>query len=99
MRKLAEFPEVVEVAAAQLAPHKLTRYAEDLAASFHQFYTQCRVVDPDEPELTSARLYAVDATRIVLATVLGARGSERSRADVGADRGDRDPAREANRVC
>jgi arginyl-tRNA synthetase len=70
MRKLAEFPEVVEVAAEQLAPYKLTRYAEDLAASFHQFYTQCRVVDPDEPELTEARLYAVDATRIVLETVL-----------------------------
>jgi arginyl-tRNA synthetase len=71
MRKLAEFPEVVDVAAEQLAPYKLTRYAEDLAASFHQFYTQCRVVDPDEPELTSARLYAVDAVRIALQTVLG----------------------------
>jgi arginyl-tRNA synthetase len=71
MRKLAEFPEVVEVAARQLAPHKLTHYAEDLAAVFHQFYTQCRVVDPDEPELTAARLYAVDATRHALATVLG----------------------------
>jgi arginyl-tRNA synthetase len=70
MRKLAEFSEVVEVAARQLAPNKLTRYAEDLAASFHQFYTQCRVVDPDEPELTAARLYAVDATRIALAGVL-----------------------------
>ena len=70
MRKLAEFSEVVEVAARQLAPNKLTRYAEDLAASFHQFYTVCRVVDPDEPELTAARLYAVDATRIALAGVL-----------------------------
>ena len=70
MRKLAEFSEVVEVAACQLAPNKLTRYAEDLAASFHQFYTQCRVVDRDEPELTAARLYAVDATRIALAAVL-----------------------------
>lgn len=71
MRKLTEFPDVVEVAARQLAPNKLTRYAEDLAASFHQFYTQCRVVDPDDIELTAARLYAVDATRIALATVLG----------------------------
>ncbi len=70
MRKLAEWPEVVEVAARQLAPHKLTRYAEDLAQTFHQFYTQCRVVDTDAPELTAARLYAVDATRVALATVL-----------------------------
>ena len=71
MRKLAEFSEVVEVAATQLAPYKLTRYAEDMAAAFHQFYTQCRVVDPEAPELSAARLYAVDATRIALATVLG----------------------------
>jgi len=71
MRKLAELEEVVEVCASQLAPFKLTRYAEDLAASFHQFYTQCRVVDPGAPDLTAARLYAVDATRIALETVLG----------------------------
>ncbi len=43
MRGLSEFADVVEVAARDLAPHKLTRYAEDLAATFHQFYTQCRV--------------------------------------------------------
>ncbi len=71
MRKLAEFEEVIEIAARQLAPFKLTRYAEDLAAAFHQFYTVCRVVDPEEPELTAARLYAVDAARIALANVLG----------------------------
>lgn len=70
MRKLAEFSEVVEIAARELAPHKLTRYAEDLAATFHQFYTQCRVVDPSNAELTAARLYAVDATRIALECVL-----------------------------
>lgn len=70
MRKLAEFSEVVEMAAVQLTPSKLTRFAEELAAAFHQFYTLCRVVDPNEPELTAARLYAVDATRIALAGVL-----------------------------
>ncbi len=71
MRKIAEFEEVVEVAAVKLAPNKLTNYAEELAATFHQFYTLCRVVDPEAPELSAARLYAVDATRITLATVLG----------------------------
>jgi arginyl-tRNA synthetase len=70
MRKLAEFGEVVQATAEQLAPHKLTRYAEDLAATFHQFYTLCRVFDPENPELTAARLYAVDSTRQVLANVL-----------------------------
>lgn len=74
LRTLGEFPDVTQAAADQLAPNKLTRYAEDLAAAFHQFYTVCRVVDPDAPELTSARLALVDATRVVLATALGLLG-------------------------
>ena len=73
MRKLGEFSEVVEIAAHDLAPNRLTRYAEDLAAAFHQFYTQCRVVS-DDKELTAARLYAVDALRSALAAVLGLLG-------------------------
>lgn len=70
LRTLADFPEVVRVAASQRAPRKLTRYAEELAAAFHQFYTVCRVVDPDAPALSSARLAVVDATRIVLELAL-----------------------------
>jgi len=73
-RKLAEFSEIVELAAAGYAPNKLTRYAEELAATFHQFYTVCKVVDPDAPELTVARLAVVDATRTVLEVVLGLLG-------------------------
>ncbi|MGV8083214.1 MAG: arginine--tRNA ligase [Coriobacteriia bacterium] len=73
MRKLSEFAETVEGAARDLSPHRLTRYAEDLAALFHQFYTVCRVMS-DDTALTSARLYAVDATRCVLETVLGLLG-------------------------
>ncbi|MGB4441623.1 MAG: arginine--tRNA ligase [Coriobacteriia bacterium] len=73
LRKLAEFPEVVEIAARQRAPHKLTTYAEDLAAAFHQFYTHCQVVVED-PQLRSARLALADAARIVLARSLGLLG-------------------------
>ncbi len=70
MRKLDEFPEVVEVASRELAPYKVARYAEDLAAVFHQFYAQCRVVDPSEPHVSAARLFAVDATRRTLRCAL-----------------------------
>jgi len=70
VRKIAEFPEVVEAAAEALAPNKLTRYAEDLAATFHQFYTQCHVLT-DDAALTAARLALVDASRVTLAAVLG----------------------------
>lgn len=73
LRKLGEFPEVVELAARQRAPHKLTTYAEDLASAFHQFYTHCHVVVED-PALRSARLALADASRLVLARALGLLG-------------------------
>ncbi len=74
MRKLGEFPEVVAVSADRLAPHKLTAYAEELAATFHQFYTLCRIYDAEEPALSTARLALTDATRITLALTLGLLG-------------------------
>jgi arginyl-tRNA synthetase len=73
MRKLSEFSEIVEGAARDLAPYRLTRYAEELATTFHQFYTQCRVMSEDA-ELTAARLYAVDAMRSALEAVLALLG-------------------------
>ncbi len=73
LRTLAEFPEVVEIAARQRAPHKLTTYAEDLAGAFHQFYTHCQVV-VDDPQLRSARLALADAARLVLARSLSLLG-------------------------
>jgi arginyl-tRNA synthetase len=73
LRKLAELSEVVEQTAERLAPHKLTTYAEDLAATFHQFYTVCQVITEDAA-LTGARLALADASRTVLATTLGLLG-------------------------
>ncbi|MCX8007021.1 MAG: arginine--tRNA ligase [Coriobacteriia bacterium] len=70
LRKIAEFPDVVDAAAEQRAPHRLTRYAEDLATAFHQFYTVCRVIDPGEPDVTAARLALCDATRLAIAAAL-----------------------------
>jgi arginyl-tRNA synthetase len=69
LRKLAEFPEVVALAAEALAPHRLTRFAEEVAARFHRFYTECRVITEDEP-LTQARLWLATAARDVIASAL-----------------------------
>ena len=73
-RKLSEFPGLVAGCARDRAPFRLTHYAEDLAATFHGFYQQCQVLPsegrPVEEGLSRARLAAVDATRIVLATTL-----------------------------
>ena len=69
IKKLAEFPDLVAEAGLAYEPHRLTRYAQDLAAIFHSFYTECRVVSEDE-KLTAARLVIVDSTRTVLANAL-----------------------------
>jgi arginyl-tRNA synthetase len=69
LRRLAGFEELVVTAAAQRAPHRLTRYAEELAAAFHRFYGECRVLT-DDHALSSARWWLVDATRQVLANTL-----------------------------
>jgi arginyl-tRNA synthetase len=70
LRRLAAFEETVLVAAGQRAPHRMTRYAEELAAAFHRFYAECRVLS-DDHALSSARWWLVDATRQVLANTLG----------------------------
>jgi arginyl-tRNA synthetase len=73
IKKLAELPDLIAEAGASYEPHRLTRYAQDLAAVFHKFYTECRVVS-EEKALTGARLVIVDSTRTVLANTLSLLG-------------------------
>lgn len=70
MGKLAELPEVVADAAELRATQRLTRYAEELAAAFHRFYTDCRVLVDDVP-LGRARYWLAVAAKQVLGNVLG----------------------------
>ena len=69
IRKLLLLPEVLETVVEDLAPHHLAHYAQELAQSFHTFYTQCRVISEDEA-LTSARLLLLEAARVALARTL-----------------------------
>ncbi len=74
LRALAEFPRVVAAATTLREPHRVARYLEDTAASYHRFYDNCRVLpmgDEDPTDLHRARLRLVEATRIVLANGLG----------------------------
>ncbi len=73
MRKMADFGNLIALAARDRAPFRLTHYAQDLAALFHQFYTNCHVLTEDEAVQT-ARLALCDATRIVLALTLNLLG-------------------------
>lgn len=72
IRKMVRLPEMVRVAARHLAPHHLAYFAYELAAAFHAFYRDCRVVssDPADDAISKARLELVSACRIVLARTL-----------------------------
>ncbi|MEA3215816.1 MAG: arginyl-tRNA synthetase [Acidimicrobiia bacterium] len=68
LRDLAELPDVVELAARELAPHKITTWVRELAGDFHGFYHDCRVMGEGIDEATTqARLWLVEASRIGLA--------------------------------
>jgi arginyl-tRNA synthetase len=74
---LGEFPRIVMSAAELREPHRVARYLEELAATYHRFYDACRVLpmgDEAATDLTRARLWLVEATRIVLANGLGLLG-------------------------
>ncbi len=68
-RRLAEFPAVVAGVARSRAPHRLPKYARDVASDFHQFYNECIILSNDR-ERTVARLALAIATQTVLARVL-----------------------------
>ncbi|MBP2667615.1 MAG: argS [Firmicutes bacterium] len=73
IRKLGDYPAEISAAARDRAPHRIARYAHELAGLFHSFYNGCRVLGV-EPELTSARLALVTATQRVLRHCLGILG-------------------------
>lgn len=80
---LAEFPRIVAQAATLREPHRVARYLEELAASYHRWYDTCRVAPQgDEPvgPLHATRLWLNDATGQVLRnglTLLGVSAPER----------------------
>jgi arginyl-tRNA synthetase len=77
LRALAEFPRVVAAAGQLREPHRVARYLEATAASYHRFYDNCRVLpmgDEEPSELHRARLLLVTATKTVLANGLALLG-------------------------
>ena len=69
-KKLASFEDVVKIASKERAPYKITNYIHELAEKVHAFYTECRVIDRDNIEVTSARLGLCLASKIVLKNAL-----------------------------
>lgn len=67
-KRIIKLPVVVEEIAENFAVHRLAYYGLELADLFHKFYEECRVIN--NGKLIKSRLHLVEATGIVLGTVL-----------------------------
>lgn len=73
IKKMAAFPEEIQRAAKERAPHRIAHFAHELAGLFHTFYNHCRIIQEDK-ELEKARLALVTAVRITIANSLAILG-------------------------
>jgi len=79
LKSISEFPEIMALALKILEPQDIVNYLQDLAARFHRFYVDCRVITDDE-NISEARLALIKATKIVLSNglkILGITAPER----------------------
>ncbi len=74
LKKLIEFPHIIEVAAVKRAPHMVATYIQELAANIHSFYTNCKMIDRDNLDVTASRLALAKAAKIVMKNALGVLG-------------------------
>ena len=79
IKKLMEFPNLVQRCTEEYTPHQLTQYLSEVSTAFHKFYTECWVLTEDN-ELSQARLALCLVTRTVLANgfkILGVTAPEK----------------------
>ena len=73
IKKIESYPEEIERAATEYAPHRIARYAYDLAALFHSFYSECRILGVDK-NLAEARIALIKVTARTIKHALGILG-------------------------
>ena len=73
INKIADYEEEIEKAAKEYAPQRITRYTQEIAALFHAFYRDCRIIGV-EPQLASARLGLIKVTAHVIEHALALLG-------------------------
>ena len=66
VNKLLTFPEVIRKSSLTLEPQNISNYLAELSSSFHSYYAKERVIDLENKTLTEARVYLINATRIVI---------------------------------
>lgn len=70
LKALGKFGDVVTEAANEKAPYKITNYIHDIAELTHSFYSECRVIDRTNIEVSASRLALCLACKIVLRNAL-----------------------------
>lgn len=73
IRKMAEFPSLIEEVVTVLEPHRLTHYLTELASSFHRYYNHHRIITKNKDQ-SQARLLLALAVKIVIKNGLGLLG-------------------------
>ena len=79
IKKMENYHQLIAGAAKERAPQRIAKYAYELAALFHHFYRECRILGVDS-ETTQARLGLITAVQYVLVhalTILGISAPER----------------------
>ncbi len=81
IKKIAEYPRVVESAALSFEPHKITFYLYDLASHLHQLWNLgkdegLKFIDESDLEVSAARVYLINSCKIVLKSGLELLGVE-----------------------
>ncbi|MDI6402057.1 arginine--tRNA ligase [Balneolaceae bacterium ANBcel3] len=79
IKRVLEFPKVIEVTAQNKEPHRIINYLNELATAFHKFYHDCRILG-EAPELAHARIGLLNVTAHTLAnglTILGISAPDR----------------------
>ena len=66
VNKLLTFPEVIRKSSLTLEPQNISNYLAELSSSFHSYYAKERVIDSENKTLTEARVYLINAARIVI---------------------------------
>ena len=80
VKLLSEFPIKMEDVSHSLEPRKIATYLEEVAAAYHKFYGNHKVINPQNTDLSSARKKLCEATKIILTnglSILGISAPER----------------------
>jgi arginyl-tRNA synthetase len=70
LKHLADFPSMIETAAANRAVYKVATYIQKLAQLIHEYYAATKIIDPNDVDGTSSRLALIKAAMIVLENAL-----------------------------